>query len=211
MYFNSTVKDVGEFFSQFTDKQIKDEPMFFGADFEYAYDNGGPITRAFLECVPSNWWITGMIFDSRSHMLMEGWYPCIPGWHHDDVPRSTPTGQPNYTNPEYKAEHLLGLVNAHICSTEFLVRQIDVADPDINTTIYEGWDKQISEFSCKNIVNAESGRYYQFDWNTFHQGVPAVANGWRWFGRLSRKTKRPVLNEIRKQVQVYLEYPKAGW
>lgn len=30
------------------EKAIKHEPMFFNADFNFAYENGGPITTAFL-------------------------------------------------------------------------------------------------------------------------------------------------------------------
>ena len=60
---------------------------------------------------------------------------------------------------------------------------------------------------------AESGKYIQFDCNTFHTGVKAVKGGWRWFIRLSRNTDRTknITNEIRRQVQVYLEEPMAGW
>lgn len=219
--FDSDIEILGLFPCDFPKEVIKDEPMFFNSDLNFAWKNGGPITRAFLQNVPTPDWADDPVFDSRVHMLMPNWYPCIPGWHHDDVPRSTSTGQPNYDTPEYKSWHLTGLVNAEICPTEFLLGKIEVPEPDISRVIYEDWDKAITEKYClkdtisnKSIVyKAESGRYIEFNCDTFHQGTKAVKDGWRWFGRLSKNTDRQktMTNEIRRQAQVYLEHPKAGW
>jgi hypothetical protein len=217
MKFNSTVVVRGSFSHSFFDNHvIKEEPMFFNSGIQFAYDNGGPITREFVACLPHDWQTSDVVLDSRVHMLMRGWYPCIPGWHHDDVPRSTQTGQPNYDCPEYHSEHLVGLVNAEICPTQFMTDEIIVSDPDINKTIYRVWDEEVQGMVDKNLVkiySAESGKYIQFDANSFHRGVPAVKDGWRWFIRLSRNTHRSknITNEFRKQVQVYLEYPTMGW
>lgn len=136
------------------------------------------------------------------------------GWHHDDVSRTTVTGQPNYINPEYKSEHLLGLVNGDICPTLFIDGEVTVSNPDIDKTIYEVWDSEIEKNLAQyNVVSAQSGRYIQFDSNAFHTGQMAIENGWRWFIRLSRNTDRQkkITNEIRRQAQVYMPFPKAGW
>lgn len=213
MIFDSQVKIRGAFNSNHSQDVVKNEPMFFNCDLSYAWENGGPITKAFIEKLPIDWqeWCD-VVFDSRVHMLMPEWYPCIPGWHHDDVPRSTPTGQPNYQNPEYFSDHLCGLVNAEICPTLFALGMIEVSNLDINTTIYETWSKEIAEMTLP-AYEAESGQYIEFDCNTFHTGVKAKAGGWRWFGRLSRFTERTkhITNETRRQVQVYLENPIMGW
>jgi hypothetical protein len=201
------------FNSVFTDEEIKNEPMFFNCSLDFAYDHSGPITQAFMDSLPEDW-VTDAVIDTRSHMLMKGWYPCIPGWHHDDVPRSTPNGQPNYVNPEYRSEHLMGLVNAEVAPTEFALGFIDLDIPENN--IYKVWHPQVEQAVREHdlsLYKATSGFLYQFDDRTFHQGVKAAKNGWRWFARLSRKTDRVknVTNEIRSQVQVYLEYPMEGW
>jgi hypothetical protein len=84
----------------FSIEMIKNEPMFFSADSDFVKEHGGPITRRFLASMPSDWIAArDLIWDSRSHMLMPGWYPCIPGWHLDDIPRTRPDGQPDHVNP----------------------------------------------------------------------------------------------------------------
>lgn len=212
MRFHSKLAYVGKFNSDWCVDTVKNEPMFFNCDLAYAYTHGGAITRSFIETLPEEWISCNPVLDSRVHMLMKDWYPCIPGWHHDDVPRSTATGQPNYTSPEYFSEHLMGLVNGDVCPTLFVQDTIEVSDPDPSVLQYEKWHKEIEAIS-PNIVSAESGKYIQFDADTFHTGTKAVSSGWRWFIRLSRNTARQqnMTNEIRRQVQVYLENPIQGW
>lgn len=217
MIFDSKIVDRGSFKSDWSQETIKNEPMFFNCDLDFAYKHSGIITRSFIKDLPEDWRDCNPVLDSRVHMLMKNWYPCIPGWHHDDVPRSTKTGQPNYQTPEYHSEHLMGLVNGEICPTAFALGHFEVSEPDINTRVYnvmhdEIEDQWIDKKDFK-VYSAESGKYIEFDCNAFHTGVKAVAGGWRWFIRLSRNTDRQktITNEIRKQVQVYLENPVEGW
>jgi hypothetical protein len=216
MIFCSDLEIRGSFESAFPEAVLKNEPMFFNCDLEYAYKHGGDITRTYIDGLPRDWKLDDPVLDSRVHMLMKGWYPCIPGWHHDDVPRSTATGQPNYIDPEYKSEHIMGLVNGDICPTKFAIGKVKVSEPDINKTIYQVWHKEVQEQVEKSyvgILHANSGEYIEFDNHAFHSGTKAIDNGWRWFIRLSRNTKRQkhITNEIRHQVQVYLEDPTQGW
>jgi len=76
----------------------------------------------------------------------------------------------------------------------------------------------IKLYESLDILNKQkekdpSNRLVYFDCDTFHTGTKAVKNGWRWFGRVSRNTDRvnKITNEIRKQAQVYLEFPMEGW
>ncbi len=216
MKFNSAVNRVCSFRKDYTQDEIKNEPMLFNSDFFFAWDNSGKITREFLGRLidfDKSWDIRNMVIDSRVHMLMPGWYPCIPGMHHDDIPRSTASGQPNYINPEYKAEHALGLVNGDIAPTEFAIGEIDLEIPT-EGIIYKQWHPKVMqaiEDGTMKSYSAESGVILQFDSESFHQGTKAVAGGWRWFIRVSKNTHRKPTNEIRKQVQVYLEHPMEGW
>lgn len=216
MNFDSKINIRGDFQSVWHENIVKNEPMFFNSNLEFAFDNGGPITRDFITRLPYDWQTCNPVIDSRVHMLMPNWYPCIPGWHHDDVPRSTATGQPNYVNPEYHSEHMMGLVNGDICPTTFLLGNVEVSSPDSNTRVYnimnDQIEKQLIDLKHK-VYKAQSGKYIEFDCNAFHTGVKAVAGGWRWFIRLSRNTERQhhISNEIRQQVQVYLENPMSGW
>lgn len=221
--FKSDCIVIGEFKKDFTQDQIKNEPMFFNSSIDYAYNyTDSLITKSFIDSLP-NYWHDGVL-DSRVHMLMKGWYPAIPGFHHDDVPRNPipvgqhfiTAGQPNYENPRYHSEHVLGLINAEICPTVFAIGNCKMPAIQDYELIYRKWHEEVekllkigelSKFEC------ESGKLYQFDWQSFHSGQKAIAVGWRWFCRVTKNSDRckSITNEVRKQVQVYLEFPMEGW
>ncbi|WPK28783.1 hypothetical protein [Escherichia phage vB_EcoM_EP32a] len=165
-----------------------------------------------------------VVFDSRVHMLMPGWYPAIPGYHHDDVPRPDipvgqhfiTAGQPDYDNPRYLSEHILGLVNADVCPTHFATGTAEFSQIPDGELIYRQWHKEVLEKIEKGELEkweAPDRTLLQFDWQTWHTGSRAISNGWRWFGRVSRNTDRvkKITNEIRVNAQVYLEFPMEGW
>lgn len=214
-HFDSKVRSRGHFPSLFTDEQIKNEPMFFNCDLDFCAKNGGPITQAFLENLPQDWKDCNPVIDSRVHMLMKGWFPAIPGFHHDDVPRATPNGQPDYDYPAYHSEHLTGLINADIAPTLFAIGEHVLAKVE-NSIVYKEWHIQVEQQLKEKILvplTLESGEYVEFNWQSMHTAQRAIKNGWRWFIRLSRNTDRQnhFTNEIRRQVQVYLENPMEGW
>lgn len=222
--FSSQVQIGMPFATYCSNDEIKNEPMFFNCDWKYAHEKGGPITKSFLTAARNAWGDVPMVFDSRVHMLMPGWYPAIPGFHHDDVPRPEipvgqhfiTAGQPDYDNPRYHSEHILGLVNAQICPTDFALGDCmmpHVAEGDL---IYRKWHKEVESLLEKGLLarlTAPDRMLVHFDWQTFHTGTKAVSNGWRWFGRVSRNTDRvnKISNEIRVNAQVYLEFPMEGW
>ncbi len=215
----------------FDEDAVKNEPMFFSCKPKFAWENGGPITQAFLAAAFGitladyagfklrDSQVGNYCFDSRVHMLMPGWFPCIPGWHHDDVPRSRSDGQPNYDNPEYEAKHILALVNGDICPTEFAVGEASYPDvPLYSGPIYKYWHEEVESDIRDGVmkrVPVPSNRLIHFDYHSFHQGTRAVKRGWRWFGRLSwnagYESGRPHHNEIRRQVNVYMDNPMEGW
>lgn len=173
--------------------------MFFNANLNYVYQNSGPITRSFIDEIPLNW--HNAVFDSRVHMLMPGWYPAIPGYHHDDVPRSPispgqhflTAGQPDYDNTRYYAEHLMGLVNGEICPTEFVIGKCAMRPVPEGELIYRQWHKEIEFLIDNGEVKtwlAPSGALIKFDWQTFHTGTKAIGSGWRWFCRLTSVSAR---------------------
>lgn len=222
--FNSQYREVGNFAQNCSNVQIKNEPMFFNCDLEFAYKNGGDITKSFIDNLPEDWKNIPVVFDSRVHMLMPGWYPAIPGFHHDDVPRPVipvgqhfiTAGQPDYENPRYRSEHILGLVNADICPTVFAIGECVMPAVQDGGLIYREWHKEVEKLLSNNKLIKEVAKdrtLCYFDCDTFHTGDKAVSNGWRWFGRISRNTDRvnSITNEIRVNAQVYLEFPMEGW
>lgn len=213
--FNSMF-EAGLTLPEFTQDQVKNEPMLFNCDWETAMTLGGPITMAFLRAIHDS--DPGahkpVVIDTRVHMLMPGWFPAIPGFHHDDVPRGD-DGQPNYDDPAYYAMHCMALVNGDVCPTEFAVGTEDY--PRVlpgEGPIYKKWHLLTEEYIEKGYLRREvapTNTLIWFDWQAFHQGVEAKKNGWRWFGRATWNTDRVPTNEIRRQVQVYLANPMEGW
>ncbi len=209
MKFFSNFEIINEL-GKFSELNIKSERGFFRSDLEFVNANAGIIIKTFVEKLPDEWKRSNILIDSRIHMLMKGWYPCIPGWHHDDVPRSTITGQPNYENPEYKSEHILAIIGD--CSlTEFLKGEIEVSDPNINQIIYGQWNAELKNKDNLFITKIPEGAMVKFNWNTFHRGVPASKKGWRCFIRATRNSLLKSVNEIRQQSNVYLPLPESGW
>jgi hypothetical protein len=211
--FNSSIT-LGPHLPSFAEEQTKNEPMLFSCDWETAERLGGPLTNAFLKALWPLWERDGVIIDSRVHMLMPGWYPCIPGWHHDDVPRTRSDGQPNYDAPDYQAEHVCALVNGDVCPTAFAIGKHSLPDIPLGSVFYREWHPlvdQAVEHGDLSLVHAPTNRLVFFDWQTMHQGTQARTNGWRWFIRASRNTARRPTNELRRQVQVYMPAPMDGW
>ncbi len=60
-------------------------------------------------------------------------------------------------------------------------------------------------------ISAPENQIIFFNDRTWHQGTKANKSGWRLFIRATRNTGIKPKNEIRKQVQVYLEAPMEGW
>lgn len=222
--FDSQCHKLNSFAESVSNDSIKNEPMFFNCDLQYAMEHGGEITKSFLQNLPEDWKNEPLVFDSRVHMLMPGWYPAIPGWHHDDVPRADipsgqhfiTAGQPDYDNPRYRSEHILGLVNASVCPTIFATGQCEMpAIPD-GELIYRAWHEEVVKLTKSGDLTIETCQdrtLYYFDCDAFHTGQKAETNGWRWFGRVSKNTDRvkKITNEIRVNAQVYLEFPMEGW
>jgi hypothetical protein len=205
---------IGKTVRSFPDSVLKNEPMFFNCSWQFAYDNGGEPTRKFLEALPKHLQNDKTIIDSRVHMLMPGWFPCIPGFHHDDVPRERKDKQPEYHNPSYRSQHALILYNGGICPTEFAVGESEFPEVPIGQTCYKVWHPIVDRM-CKDgtltSVMAPPNTVVFFNDRTWHQGTRALESGWRLFIRATWDTGRIPTNEIRRQVQVYLEHPMEGW
>ena len=199
--------------SDYTQEQIKNEPMLFNCTFQYAWEHGGPITREFLKLL-HEYWQEDSVFDSRVHMLMPGWFPCIPGYHHDDVPRTRADGQPNYDDPNHYSQHIMATVNGEIAPTYGVTGTVVVPIAPLGQKIYSVWHDYLTKEIKSDRLTEEaipSNLLVEFDSNFFHRGSAAVKNGWRWFGRISRNTTRKPSNEIRRQAQVYMSDLTEGW
>jgi hypothetical protein len=210
-----------------TARQIEDETMFFNFT---SKDDIKPysLARKFIAELTANKRLDELLrtapwsLDTRSHMLMRGWYPAIPGWHHDDVDRGF-DGQPDYTSginlPNPEREMYAVVVDALDAPTgsltEFVCRGENVSVPwpvPTDAPIYRYWNQAIESEDDSETFRVESGRIVAFDQHSFHRAVPAESTGWRWFARLTfNPGPRSGGPKIRRQSQVYLPATNSGW
>jgi hypothetical protein len=201
-----------------TAEQIEQEPMFYNADVRLVRSTDAPLTRRWLAAMGVDLYDTDARWslDTRSHMLMRGWFPAIPGWHHDDVDRGD-MGQPDYDADWVSRPMRLTVVDADDqptgSLTEWIVRQpVSVTWPlPGDEPVYRYWDNQI-ESDQYGRWTYESGRTVAFDSGDFHRAMPAKSSGWRWFARLCLNPgQRGAAPKIRRQCQVYLPTTNKGW
>lgn len=194
-------------------KEIKTEPMLFRCDSEHAFQLGGRLTRLFMGALPEEWKTSNLIIDSRVHMLMPGMYPCIPGWHHDDVPREREDGQPNYETPSYKAEHIMAIWGD--CSrTEFALGQHLMNLAPLGQKIYKVASPEIEKLCLMGKLQrqiAPERTMIGFDWQTWHRGAQTTHPGFRFFIRATRKSLLAPKNEQRFNANVYMPVIEEGW
>lgn len=202
-----------------TKDEVKNEPMVFSASYEFAYEHGGDITRLYLEMLEMNDSVdlSALVIDTRVHMLKPGWFPSIPGWHCDAIPRNedriVDLDHPHIPN----IKHHLALVDCGTGSlTKFLVDEPEglpkVADEGEN--LWGTHSKLIREALERDELTSyevDNEFLYHFPAMKYHTSVPATGHGWRFFFRASENTlTRGPFNEIRNQVQVYLPLD-IGW
>ncbi len=203
--------------------EIEREPMLFQSGLGFSFANGGKLTKAFLAAVieahPEA--ANHIILDSRVHMLMRGWYPCIPGWHHDDVRREEgERGQPDYSERGMlvkPVQHAQLVIDSNSEPTEslpeFMSGKVEVPYP-VPGNVYGAWDAHLTTMGKTENLKVEpvrSGVIYYFDSHTFHRGTPAKRMGWRFFVRASWLTPRQPVNKIRLNANVYLPAVSEGW
>jgi len=192
------------------DGEIKIEPMLYGASYDFAMKNGGPVTKEFLGLIHGD--KSSIFIDSRVHMLKPGWYPAIPGWHLDAIPRSKTNRQPDFSQDTSSLGCFFAIVGSRSYSgTEFLADEIDVSIND---------GKKWSEFSAEINAKIENGlkttliqnrSFVEFGPTDFHRATPATDHCFRLFIRAMRGHHIEPKNEIRTQTQVYVRDLEAGW
>lgn len=212
--------------------EIRHIPQFYRASADYAYRLGGPIVRRFIDALPLSKDFKYLSIDSRVHMLMPGWMPCIGGWHCDDFYRPGQPGNVAAGGPvqpalerikedgKYSMHH--AFVIGETAPTEFIVSPFDMKVPETleGENLYSKFDKTIEDdFKWSREVSTYGietklitpGQIVSFDCFAFHRGTVAKESGWRIFMRATESNHWAPQNEIRTQTQVYLESFHAGW
>lgn len=198
---------------QFTQDEIKDEPMLFSASPEFARTNGGPITKRVMDEFVYDPEDGHVVIDTRVHMLKPGWYPAIPGWHLDAIERGA-DGQPDLQAIRAK-EHVLFIADAGTGSTtEVLHRPLKgmPQEGSATETLWGKTDRFLRE-TREPVFTArlKSGLMYHMGASDYHRATPATGTGWRFFFRATVGYPRAPHNEIRRQVNVYMPELNRGW
>ena len=208
---------------------FKNDDMLFSAGWNFARRCDSKITQdamdKVVDYVASNYgyealenWDDECVIDTRIHMLKPGWYPAIPGWHCDAIPR--PNGQPDlYDESIDRIHHFLYIVDQGTGSTtEFLNEQPKFDSfPEVpeGTNLWEVHSTEIERRIKDGLLvpyKTKSEELLHFTARDYHTAIPATGSGWRYFFRCSFNTKHSgPYNEIRRQVQVYTPTEHSGW
>lgn len=216
--FTPNTRDLAEITPYRDIDTISDEPMLFSADWNFALENGGPITQEVLDKLAElrhdiletrDKDYPYLVIDTRVHMLMKGMYPAIPGWHCDCSPRRSYNSQPDLVRASKNQINYTVCVSTveDLAQTVFMDETITVPyDPDrvwgsINDYINERSDTILVKYLPDGIIT-------EFNGHTLHSATAATKRGWRYFFRLSFMSKKPS-PKIRRQVQVYTTL--RGW
>lgn len=207
--------------------EIRHQPQLFRASAEYAYRLGGPYMRSFINSLPLSKDFKYISIDSRVHMLMPGWLPCIGGWHCDDFWR--PTGkQPDLEGMPDSRHHTLVL--GYTAMTEFISEPFELEVPgesqlqgrNLYGVLGARLNGMLSSIDSDDrprlgappflrTTKCESGSVVTFDNRVFHRGTVADKSGWRLFIRATESNHWEPKDEIRTQTQVYLLESEVGW
>jgi hypothetical protein len=218
--FTPNIKTVGKLEIPVRDThEIKNEPMIFSGDPNFAHHQGGPLTKEILRKVLKDEMYLAVamfanendfhtVIDTRVTMTMPGMYPSIPGWHCDDVPRGKSHGQPVLHGINPFVQHFMVILSDQedaVSCTEFVTEPFEV-DADL-ANVWGSVDRAVERDKPKTGFLSQ-GEIIRFNQEAIHRASITKTAGWRYFFRASVTHRKPA-NEIRKQVQVYAS--ANGW
>lgn len=199
--------------------EINKLPQLYRADMKFARSLGNSQLNEILDKFEISGKYKYVSIDTRSHMLMKGMFPCIPGWHADDFYRTEElNGQPDLDNVHEKAPSIHHLLVIGDCSrTEFLVNDLKIPSVGVlqetigkDQLIYQFIDEAIDAMPWEKTTLVDPGSIYTFGPTALHRGSAATHNGWRCFIRITESNHRHTKNEIRYQTQVYTD-GRVSW
>lgn len=224
MKFNRGEVQFGNKIEKPSQDDIKNTQGLWNASFDDAFRFGGDVTRAALQAMNLRGDKKHIVVDVKTHMLMPGMIPAIPGWHTDGVPRGGKTLSPASGAPHIHMQigadspryHLL--VVGGNCPTKFIAsRNINLVTENL-PNLYAGISSQVCEMDNKGLLDtydAPDGQVVEWDWWELHTAQQARAPGWRYLIRVTEtdylEPQKDLRLVLRNQQQVYLPTEKFGW
>lgn len=225
MKFNRGEVQFGKVIEKPSQDDIKNTQGLWNASFDDAFRFGGDLTRAALQAMNLRGDKKHVVVDVKTHMLMPGMIPAIPGWHTDGVPRggsmSPAKGSPQIAmqeDAESPRYHLL--VVGGDCPTKFIRnRGFQVMVPTNGQgNLYEEMSTRVQKYvdgGYLETYDAPDGQVVEWDWWEIHSAQQARAPGWRYLIRVTETDYLEPQNDLRlvlrNQQQVYLPTEKFGW
>lgn len=150
--FNNYTRGVGRI--EKTNAVIEDEPMLFGASWDFARKNGGPLTTRVMNLLKgeanflpllTDQALKGYhpVIDTKTVLLQPGQYPCIGGWHCDGVIRRAVGEQPDLSTLNEDVRHFICTVSDASsyddhCGTELLTKPLVMPEHHITSALIDG-------------------------------------------------------------------------
>ena len=194
-----------------SEAEVARTPGLLQADAAFAKRMGGSFVAEAVSRVEAIGLTTPLIVDTKIHMLKDGWYPGIPGWHVDFAPDWT--NVVNWSRIDPAEQHFMA-VSHPVSLTEFVGRPLTLSLPRIPRI--NGLLSRIVEAYAFDgdlpRATVRPRRLYRFGQLDLHRVAPALGSGWRLFVRISATRLRTPLNQVRAHdSQVYITNPNAGW
>ncbi|WP_099021209.1 hypothetical protein [Mycolicibacterium palauense] len=224
-WFNSNPAVIGEKVNVNYDL-IEATPNMRRASLSNAMLFGGPALRQCLESAPLVGNHKHIFVDTKVSMLMPGWWPAIPGWHTDGVPRYsvdaasvTPANWGKPSLPLQISRHFEGYRpiyhTVHVgvdCATEFIDGLLHLPiDHDEDEQMYSEMTRKVNECHTLRKLRAPLGKWMTWDWWNIHQATQSEHRGWRLLVRVTESDQPPAEEDfIRPQNQVYVPR-EFGW
>lgn len=225
--FNTTPVRVGEHMGlRVPQGAVEASPSLRRASVENALLFGGPLVRDALQSCPLHGDRPHVLVDTKVTFLMDGWFPSIPGWHTDGIPRGDEKSPASSGVPDLNHQDRLSGVGASplfhtvVLGGHSLPRFL--ANP-MCLDLVHGQDRELyAEMSRlveqsgvlsedDALVSYQEGQWLTWDWWNIHSATPSSGRGWRLLVRVTESSVPPCdQGFVRAQNQVYVPV-EIGW
>lgn len=209
-HFNKNTLTYGNFIEQPTQLEIKSSLGLVNASLDDAVRYGGDVTRVALGAMQLRHDRKYVVVDTKTHMLIPGMSPAIPGWHTDGAPRDEAFNPQGRGLPDQWAQlrsdirpprfHLL--VTGSGCLTQFVAQPLRLHIPvEPSATLYAIISKATRRRN-PSTETVQSCQVVEFDWHDLHTGVVATATEWRYLIRVTETDYLPPCRDLRQVIRV---------